>query len=494
MSPTLPTATPPTATPPTATLSATPLPGTALPEATLLRNVLTHYDRDLRQSLTALERDRADAPADVAGAGAFSPAFRLPEPGPALERFFSVSDVAVTVLPPYRDHRLRLLDLMRNPATRTTKTLASLVIVARAVRHITDTGERVMIVTPSSANKATALRDAVHRAIDCGLVTADQLRIACVVPAQSVAKLWASALSEDPALRRRNPIVVHSAEEPAAVKELAAGFATTHADHLRHRHGIRVWYTLGLDNYRAADLLRAFAERDLLPGGADDGRTRTHVHSVSSAFGLLGHELGHRTLAAAGQPLPRARYFLVQHLGTPDMVLSLRHGSHDRANLPPYRYDATAGLYRQDTDPHFPATTFHPEEQLDPTFYTRRPVTSARMDPLIGAHGGGGVVVSLHECLSRYAEVRALLSASGHRLPADPRRLREWSLVMAVTGTLNAADRGLLPDSDDVLIHGSGSYGDDDYRPVPEAHRTTAADATELAARIEEAARTTDDR
>lgn len=467
------------------------LPAAAPPAATLLKNALTHYDRDLRQTLTALERDRTDASGAGAEGPVFSPAFRLPDPSPELERFFSVSDIAVTDLPSYRGHRLRLLDLMRNPATRTTKTLASLVIVARAVRHITDTGERVMIVTPSSANKATALRDAVHRAIHSGLVTADQLRIACVVPAQSTAKLWASPLSEDPALRRRNPLVVHAAEEPAAVKELAARFTATHAEQLWQRNGIRVWYTLDLDNYRAADLLRAFAERDLLPGGEDDVRTRTHVHSVSSAFGLLGHDLGHRTLAAGGHRLPRARYFLVQHLGTPDMVLSLRHGSHDPANLPPYRYDATAGLYRQDTDPHFPATTFHPEEQLDPTFYTRRPVTSARMDPLIAAHGGGGVVVSLHECLSRYAEVRALLSAAGPELPADPRRLREWSLVMALTGTLNAADRGLLPDSDDVLIHGSGSYGDEDYRPVPEAHRTVAADVTELAARIEDAVRTT---
>ncbi|MFG2125512.1 DUF6002 family protein [Streptomyces sp. NPDC048710] len=456
--------------------------------ATVLKSALTHYDAELRQALTALGHDRADGPD---GAPMFAPAFRLPDPSPALERFFAVSDIGVADLPAYRGHRLRLLDLMGNPATRTTKTLASLVIVARAVRHITETGERVLIVTPSSANKATALRDAVHRAVDSGLVTADQLHIAAVVPAQSTAKLWASPLSEDPALRRRNPLVVHPCEEPAAVKELATEFAVTHADRLWRQYGTRVWYTLGLDNYRAADVLRAFAERDLLPTGDDGTHSRTHVHSVSSAFGLLGHELGHRTVTAGGRSLPQARYFLVQHLGTPDMVLSLRHGTHDRANLPAYRFDTAAGLYRQEEDPHFPTTTFHPEEQLDPTFYTRRPVTSARMDPLIAAHGGGGVVVSLHECLSRYAEVRALLAAAGLALPADPRRLREWSLVMAVTGTLNAADRGLLPDSDDLLIHGSGSYGDQDYRPVPEAHRRAAADVTELAGHIEDAVRAT---
>ncbi|MFB7506568.1 DUF6002 family protein [Streptomyces broussonetiae] len=457
---------------------------TALSASTVLTNALTHYHEELQHALSALERDRA-------GSGeAFSPAFRLPEPSLALEEFFSVSDIGIAELGTYRGHFLRLLDLMRNPGTRTTKTFASLTIVARAVRHITETGERILIVTPSSANKATALRDAVHRAIVAGLVTAGQLQITSVVPDVSAAKLWSSPLSEDALLRRRNPLVVHGSAEPASVKELAAAFTAEHAERLWRQYGVRVWYTLGLDNYRAADMIRAFAERDLLPETDSGTGTRTHVHSVSSAFGLLGHDLGHRGVTeSGGRTLPRARYFLVQHLGTPDMVLSLRHGSHDRGNLPAYRFVPSEGLYRQEDDPHFPATTFDPEEQLDPTFYTRRPVTSAQMDPLITTQGGGGLVVSLHECLSRYAEVRGLLAAADVSLPADPRRLREWSLVMAVTGTLNAADRGLLPDSEDVLIHGSGSYGDQDYRPVPDHHRLTAADASALAGHVEDAVR-----
>ncbi|MEU6118629.1 DUF6002 family protein [Streptomyces sp. NPDC047117] len=454
---------------------------TTLSVPSLVADALTHYRTALAPEFATLEKARTGA-----GDAEFSPAFRLPEPSAALERFFSVSGIAVADLPDYRGHRLRLLDLMRNPGTRTTKTLASLTIVARAVRHITDTGERIMIVTPSSANKATALRDAVQRAVASGLVTADQLQITSVVPAASVAKLWSSALSEDPELRARNPLVVHDGAEPAAVKDLATAFVTTHAHELRRRYGVRLWYTLGLDNYRAADLLRAFAERDLLPRTA----SRTHVHSVSSAFGLLGHDLGHAAVARAGSvPLPSARYFLVQHLGTPDMVLSLRHGSHSRDNLPTYHRDPGDGLYRQDTDPHFPASTFDPDEQLDATFYTRRPVTSARMDPLIAAHGGGGVVVSLHECLNRYAQIRRMLADTGAALPADPRRLREWSLVMALTGTLNAADRGLLPDSDDVLVHGSGSYTCDDYRPVPAHRRVTADDAKDLARHVTAAVR-----
>ncbi|GAA3150125.1 hypothetical protein GCM10010521_42070 [Streptomyces rameus] len=452
---------------------------------TVLKNALTHYHAELGQALAVLEHHRA-------AGEAFSPAFRLPEPGPALEEFFSASDIAVTELPRYRGHRLRLLDLMRNPATRTTKTLASLTIVARAVRHIAETGDRIMIVTPSSANKATALRDAVHRAIASGLVTAGQLQITSVVPAGSTGKLWSSPLGEDASLRRRNPLVVHECAEPASVKDLATAFATGHAERLHRQHGVRVWYTLGLDNYRAADMVRAFAERDLLPA---DQSARTHVHSVSSAFGLLGHHLGHQIIARDGRSAPpRARYFLVQHLGTPDMVLSLRHGTHDRAELPAYELDPTTGLYRQDQDPHFPATTYDPDEHLDPTFYTRRPVTSAQMDPIIATQGGGGIVVSLQECISRYGEVRALLSDADVALPADPRRLREWSLVMAVTGTLNAADRGLLPDSEDVLVHGSGSYGEQDYRPLPAGHRLAAADVEELAAHVEEAARAADGR
>lgn len=448
------------------------------PSTVIAKNALTHYHSELQQALSMLEHGRANSPE------AFSPAFRLPDSSPALEEFFSVSDIAVADLPTYRGRRLRLLDLMRNPGTHTTKTLASLIIVARAVRHIHTTGERIVIVTPSSANKATALRDAVCRAVTSGLVATDQLQITSIVPAVSTAKLWSSELS-DTRLRQYNPLVTHESDQPAKVKELASVFIAEHAERLERKYGVRFWYTLDLDNYRAADMVRAFVERDFLP----PSRTRVHVHSVSSAFGLLGHDLGHRWVAdESGRELPQARYFLVQHLGTPDMVLSLRHGTHDHRNLPAYQWDAANGLYVQDEDPHFPASTFDPHEQLDPTFYTRSPQTSARMDPIIARQGGGGVVVSLHECLKRYGETRQLL-ASAVELPTDPRRLREWSLVMAVTGTLNAVDRGLLPDSDDVLIHGSGSYTDQDYRPMPDAHRRPADTVDELAGHIEESIR-----
>lgn len=159
-------------------------------------------------------------------------------------------------------------------------------------------------------------------------------------------------------------------------------------------------------------------------------------------------------------------YFLIQHLGAADMVLSLYHGTTSYEHVPDYRYDPVSGLFTQGTDPHFPVTTFDPGEVLDRTFYTRSPSTSEQMNNLIHIQGGGGVVVSLHECLSRYSEIHALLAGAGYKLPADPRQIREWSLVMAMTGVLNGIDRRLISEPD-ILVHCSGSYTTDDYSPIP---------------------------
>jgi hypothetical protein len=228
-----------------------------------------------------------------------------------------------------------------------------------------------------------------------------------------------------------------------------------------------------LENYVAADVVRAFVEADHFPSA--EGVARLHAHAVSSAFGLLGHAYG-RSLLPAGAPGTdtAAHYLLVQHLGTPDMVLSLRHGSTDRALLPRYEADPATGLLTQRHDPRFPTTTFDPDEVLDPTFYTHNPPTSARMNQLIREGGGDGIVVSLAECVERYGQVRSLLGDAGLTLPADPRQLREWSLVMAMTGVLNAVDRGLVPERD-VLVHGSGSYTAADYTP-PTAEEMCSVD------------------
>ncbi|MEU6394550.1 DUF6002 family protein [Streptomyces sp. NPDC046939] len=432
---------------------------------------LAHYDAELRRVLDDTAKEAHHDPA------AFAPRWELPRPSPALDAFFTPSTISAHPVTEHRGRRVELLNLMHNPRTRTTKTYASLVIVARAVAHIERTGERVVILTPSSANKATALRDAVLRAHECGLATPQNLGIACVVPSSSRAKLWRSALSDDPDLRRGNPLTVLDTAEPGRVKELARTVTDTLSPALHRQHGVRLWHSLELLNYAVADTARALFERDRLPSVP-----RLHAHSVSSAFGLLGHFHGQRHITGRPWPDTGAGYFLIQHLGTSDMVSSLYHDRFD------YRPNWTErdGRFVQDHDPHFPQVAYAPDEQLDATFYTRRPATSPRMNEIIRRQGGGGIVVSLAECLDRYPTVRSLLAPAGVHLPADPRHLREWSLVMAVTGVLNAVDRDLVG-MDDILVHGSGSYSAADYETVPEAHLRPVADAGDLAFAVREA-------
>ncbi|MFF5177247.1 DUF6002 family protein [Micromonospora sp. NPDC000316] len=436
-----------------------------------LPNALSHYYPQVAAALRTV--GQAGASND-----GFDPGYELPPFDDRMRDFLSPSVISLRELGEYGDQRLRLLDLMGNPRTRTTKTFASLLIVARAVRHIQETGERILILTPSSGNKATALRDAVLRAIESGLVTSDQIQIVTVVPAESRHKLWTCDLDRDRALAARNPVAVYGGSESAEVKQLAQEFVTAHGRRLADQ-GVRVWYTLALTNYQAADAVRAFFEEDFLP--PQPGTERVHAHSVSSAFGLLGHHLG--TELSGG---PEAGYFLVQHLGTPDMVLHLHHNRVDDADRPTYELDQATGLYRQDSDPTFPSTTFDPLEKLDTTFYTHRPVTADDMSGIIARQGGGGIVVSLHECLQRYAEVRVLLGTAGIELPADPRQLREWSLVMALTGVVNAIDRGLLKQPE-VIVHGSGYYTSGDFEPLAPHRLSPVATPADLAQVVEAA-------
>ncbi|NEE34431.1 hypothetical protein G3M53_54460, partial [Streptomyces sp. SID7982] len=385
---------------------------------TVCRALLRYYD-DLSGILTATGQGSPTS--------GFAPEWRLPALSPAVERFFEAGGISAQDLGRYHGTPLRFLNLMHNPRTRTTKTLASLMIVGRAVAHIQRTGESIMIITPSSANKATALRDAVLRAQETGLVGAEQLRIVCVVPEASSHKLWRSPLTDDDALRARNPLAVLDSTQPLHVKELARACADQEADALFSRHKLRLWHTMDLSNYAVADTARALFERDHLPAAP-----RVHAHAVSSAFGLLGHFYGQQQSTGREWPDTGARYFLVQHLGTSDMVSSYYHGRFD------YRpqWQTRDGLHVQDSDPHFPERTFAPEEQLETTFYTRAPATAERMNQIIGRQGGGGIVVSLAECLDRYPLIRDLLAPVHVHLPSDPRQVREWSLVMAVTGVL----------------------------------------------------------
>lgn len=395
----------------------------------------------------------------------FSPPFDIPPESPALSNFFSAAAIGVTEIGSYSGIPISVLDLMRNPRTRTTKTFPSLIIVARAVRHIQVTGEPITIVTPTSANKGTALRDAVLRAYEAGLVRPDQLTITTLVPASSLPKLWSSPLSDEPSLHRTNPVAALSAEQPPGqVKEIVQELVSTRTREFQAVTGRHLWHTLSLDNYRVADALRAMTEQCLHPSSGK----RVHVHSVSSAFGLLGHHFGRKLLEQRDEPNlgePSA-YLLVQHLARPDMVLHLHHGDFAYDHLPAYQVTPD-GLYRQEEDPHYPQLTNHPAELLDSTFYTAQPSTSGEMDTIIASQGGAGIVVSRLECLERYREISSLLANAGVLIPNDPEQLREWSLTMAMTGMMTAVDRGILPRCDDILVHGSGYYTSDDYTPIP---------------------------
>lgn len=391
------------------------------------------------------------------------PGTALPALDAQVRDYLSVSTLAHTPMAEYRGYRLSLLDLSRNPGTGTTKTFPSLVMVARAVRYIQDTGERVTILTPSSANKAVALRDAVLRAIRCGLVTAQQLNIVVLVPVESTYKLRSSELSADPELSARNPVGVYSGAQAEQVKAISRAALDRHGATMEKNADTHLWYTLQLENYVAGDVVRAFAEEDYFP--AVPGNPRLHAQAVSSAYGLLGHAYGCELLGgrAAGHA---PGYFLVQHLGAPDMVASVYGAdSKDPHPVPAYTFDADVGLYFQQEDPHFPEATSDPVEVLDSTFYTRKPVTSNLMDPLIRRQGGGGIVVSRAECLARYETVRALFGEAGLRVPADPAAVAEWSVIMAMTGVLNAIDRALVRQRD-IVVHGTGSYAHGDYVPL----------------------------
>ncbi len=119
-------------------------------------------------------------------------------------------------------------------------------------------------------------------------------------------------------------------------------------------------------------------------------------------------------------------------------------------------------------------------ENLDPTFYTHRPATSAEINEVIRRDGGDGIVVSRHECLARYPQIRELLAGARVRLPADPGDVREWADVMVMTGVLNAVERGLVEPGAEIVVHGSGTYDSADFTPVPDEHLLECPDAEAL--------------
>src|SRR5262249_43341618 len=153
------------------------------------------------------------------------------------------------------------------------------------------------------------------------------------------------------------------------VKALGRAFVDAYAAEVYRRHGVAMWFSLALPNYLVADAARAAFEADAAPTGL--AAPRGPPHAVSRAFGLLGYNLGRDVLEADGsaEADDRPGFLLVQHLGTPDMVLNLRTGSFGREGLPPYHDDGA--VWVQNSDPHFPYVTDDPAEVLDPTFYTK---------------------------------------------------------------------------------------------------------------------------
>jgi hypothetical protein len=389
--------------------------------------------------------------------------FILPKLDEDLTAFFC-AEITWGRLGTWRDRDLHLLNLMGDPWTRTTKTLASLVMVARAVHHIRRTGERILMVTPTSGNKGTGIRAAIARAYQSGIVDPRDLRSVVVVPKQSLPKLRASPVLDDPVHRSANPVAAAAVAQPSGVKQLCADAVLAHRHDLLASTGFRVWNSLDLDNYRVGDAVRAFAEAEFCPIN-EDSAPRVHAHAVSSAYGLLGYHLGHRVLTTGtcpglSRPATHPGFFLVQQLATPDMVLSLVRGGPSAAHLPNYTWDPATDLWRQEQDPVFPSVTEDVGEQIDATFYTSKPPTSSQINEIVADHGGGGVIVSRAECLSYYHTIRDLLEPLSVRLPADSSEVREWSLIMAITGVLIGIERDLIKAGTDVVVHGSGFYTD----------------------------------
>lgn len=392
----------------------------------------------------------------------FEPAMALPPLDHRMRDFLRVATAEFFELGSYREVPLRLLDLRQNSQTQTTKTFAATLIVARAIRHIQDTSDSILLFSPSSGNKAIALRDAVLRALKAGLASPEQLRIVTLTPAQTVEKLRRSELYDDPRLRALNPVFVLDTESPEAVKVVGQRFK----DLFNESQGsLKLWHSLRIENYRFADQARAFFDYEYGDAGNPERKT-VHVHSVSSAYGLLGYHSGIELLKRRNETVSTPAFLLVQHLATRDMVLHLLDGNFSEASTPGY-VQGSDGLWRQAESAHFPAATWSPDEVLEPTFYTHQPPTAEEMTGLVKANGGSGIIVSLQECMQRYGECTRLLADTPVQLPADPRQLTEWSLVMAITGCLNAIDRGLLPQADGCTIHASGTYCQADYAGLP---------------------------
>jgi hypothetical protein len=410
-----------------------------------LRNALAQYYNEVQAALRMLTNRTSSIPS----ASLFEPNFEMPALSKRLHDYFEGSDIA------WRPANMGLgaqgdafLDLTLNGRTRTTKTFASRVIVARALRHIETSGDPVMLISPSSGNKATALRESVAQAYESGLADPDCLRVTCVVPEVSRFKVAAGSAE---LLDGCNPLLYLRADSPLDVKALVRA-----AQQVLEKPSSRwrLWFTLAPYNYLAGDVVRAFAERDL---GGPAPAQRVHVHAVSSGYGLLGYSLGRELLSAKN----RVSMLLVQHPATPDLVLmaQARLGAGEVA--PSYSGSAVGG-FAQDGNPRFPPIVVDLQEVVDETFYTRNPATLVDMSELLEAHGGDGIVVSAAECRAAFDSYVSACHDSRLATPETFTDLAERSLLMAYTGLRMARARNLVPPIP-AVIHGTGAYGVQDF-------------------------------
>ncbi|WP_431983471.1 DUF6002 family protein [Streptomyces qinglanensis] len=442
------------------------------------RPLTDHWETVRALVRSAHSRPAGPAPGDGRDPAGFAPHGELPSLDGPLRGYLAAAGTRVTRLPDHRGVRWQLFDHCAAPEGRTVQD-GALLLVARAAQHTRRTGRRIALLAPSSGNLANALRDALLRAHRYGLAHPDQVRVIALVPAASRHKVADSALARHPELRRRNPLVVQHGADPGSVHELAAAYCRAHVRALCTGTGTALWYVRDPVEHRAAAALRAFVERDAL--GAAPAAGRVHAQAADTGSGLLGHRAG-SALAAGAADAAEPRPLLVQQPRTCGLVLHLLTGSCSREGAPRYRYDAARRLHHQppgSPDPHFPRTAHHPEEVVEPAFFTRAPGTAPEVSALLRAQGGTGIVVSRYECLARYPSLRALLGPAGVALPADPARLADWSLVMTLTGALNAAERGLLT-APEVVVHRTAAHSAADRTPVPGALARYADSADEL--------------
>lgn len=86
----------------------------------------------------------------------FEPDFKIPFMDEKLKKYLSPTKASIVSIGKYKGREISLFNLMKNPATNTVKTYAATLMIARAVSHIREKREKIIVFSPSSGNKAIA--------------------------------------------------------------------------------------------------------------------------------------------------------------------------------------------------------------------------------------------------------------------------------------------------------------------------------------------------